>query len=127
SRFLGSSNIWRYQVGMGMESLIASSATDTNPQFSPDGTKIVFESSRSGELVEIWVAHADGSGAVQMTNRLGRLQGTPRWSPDGRWIVFDSQGQDGHWHIYAIDASGGRPRRITSELFNENVPSWSRD
>ena len=77
--------------------------------------------------MEIWVARADGSGVVQMTNGLGRFQGTPRWSPDGRWIAFDSQGQDGNRHTYVIDASGGRPRRITSERLDQHVPSWSRD
>lgn len=127
SRFLESVNTWRYQVDIGTEPIIASSSTDTNPQFSPDGNKIAFASARSGEVIEIWVAHADGSSAVQMTDRLGRLQGTPRWSPDGTWIAFDSLGEDGRWHIYAIDASGGRPRRITSEPYNEVSASWSRD
>ena len=110
-----------------MEPLIVSSLRDRSPQLSPDGAKIAFDSDRSGEGMEIWVAHADGSGVVQMTNRLGRLQGTPRWSPDGRWIAFDSRGQDGHQHIYVINASGGRPRRIPFEPSDENVPSWSRD
>jgi serine/threonine protein kinase len=126
-RRLQDDDIWRYHVGGGMEPLIASSLNDANPQFSPDGEKIAFASERSGEVNEIWMAHADGSGLVQMTNRLGRSQGTPRWSPDGRWIAFDAQGQDGNQDIYVIDASGGRPRRITVEPSAENVPSWSRD
>jgi Tol biopolymer transport system component len=62
-----------------------------------------------------------------MTNNLGPAQGTPRWSPDGRWIAFDSQGQDGHSSIYVMDASGGRPRRITQGPSDEHVPFWSRD
>jgi Tol biopolymer transport system component len=62
-----------------------------------------------------------------MTHNLGRHQGTPHWSPDGRWIAFDSQGEDGHWDIYVIDASGGRPRRLTFEPSDEIAPSWSRD
>jgi eukaryotic-like serine/threonine-protein kinase len=110
-----------------MEPLIVSSLTDGNPQFSPDGNKIAFSSDRSGDAMEIWLARADGSGLVQMTNRLGQHQGTPRWSPDGRWIAFDSEGQDGHWDIYVIDASGGRPRRITFGPSDQHVPSWSRD
>jgi Tol biopolymer transport system component/tRNA A-37 threonylcarbamoyl transferase component Bud32 len=125
-KYLQDYDIWRYHTGGGMEPLIVSSLYDGSPQFSPDGTRIAFVSERSGEEREVWVARADGSGLVQLTNRLGR-KGTPRWSPDGRWIVFDSQGQDGHWHTYVIDASGGRPRRITSEPSDDHVPSWSRD
>jgi eukaryotic-like serine/threonine-protein kinase len=127
SRSQSDYDIWRYHTGGGMEPLLVSSLSEFNPQFSPDGTRIAFESNRSGEAEEIWIANADGSGAVQMTNRLGRFQGTPRWSPDGRWIAFDSQGQDGRWDIYVMDASGGRARRITFEPSDEVIPSWSRD
>jgi Tol biopolymer transport system component/tRNA A-37 threonylcarbamoyl transferase component Bud32 len=127
SRGLRNYDIWRYQLGGDPEPFIVSSLDEGNPQFSPDGSRIAFSSSRSGEIFEIWAANADGSNPVQLTNRLGRYQGTPRWSPDGRWIAFDSQGQDGHWDIYVIDASGGRPRRVTSEPSDEKIPSWSRD
>jgi eukaryotic-like serine/threonine-protein kinase len=120
-------DIWRYRVGGSSEPLIVSSLAEYNAQFSPDGSRIAFESDRSGESEEIWVAEADGSKPVQMTHNLGHHQGSPRWSPDGRWIVFDSQGQDGHWDIYVMDGSGGRPRRITPEPSDEYAPSWSRD
>ena len=120
-------DIWRYRSDDGMKPLLVSSLADYNPQFSPDGTKIAFSSSRSGEAIEVWVAQADGSKPVQMTRLLGRHQGTPRWSPDGRWIAFDSHGKDGHWDIYAIEAAGGPPRRITFEPSDENMPFWSHD
>ncbi len=120
-------DIWRYHVGGSAEPFIVSSLTDYNAQFSPDGTKIAFESDRTGDTSEIWIAHADGSGIVQLTNRLGRHQGTPQWSPDGRWILFDSAADDGNMDMYVVDATGGRPRRITFWPSNEAVGSWSRD
>ena len=88
-------DIWRYQMNGGMGPFIVSSLNESNPHFSPDGTRIAFESNRSGEAEEIWVAQADGSKPVQMTNGPGRFQGSPSWSPDGRWIAFNSQRQDG--------------------------------
>lgn len=127
SRNLTNSDIWRYEIGRAAEPLITSSLDDNNAQFSPDGKRIAFASSRSGEAMEIWVSGSDGSRAVQMTNLLGRHQGTPRWSPDGRWIAFDSEGQDGKWHVYVLDSGGGSPRRVTSEQVDAHVPSWSRD
>ena len=127
SRLLRHFDIWRYQVGDGIDRIIASLELDQNsPQFSPQGDKIAFESNRSG-VEEVWVAAADGSHEIQLTNQFGRHQGTPRWSPDGRWITFDSQGQDGQWDICVVDAMGGQPRRVTTEPSNENMPSWSRD
>jgi Tol biopolymer transport system component len=125
-RSLEDFDIWRYHMNGGMEPFIVSSATDHNPQFSPDGTRIVFASDRSGQS-EIWVAQADGSKPVQMTNSPGRGGGTARWSPDGRWIAFDTRRQDGHTEVYVMDAAGSAPRRITFGPSNDAVPFWSRD
>jgi serine/threonine protein kinase len=50
-RWIFDPDIWRYHLNGGTEPVIASSfAIDDNPQFSPDGTKIVFESGRSGDI-----------------------------------------------------------------------------
>jgi serine/threonine protein kinase len=126
-RLLVDCNIWRYHMNGGMEPFIVSSLGEVGPQFSPDGTRIAFESIRSGEGDEIWVAQADGSKPVQMTNGLGRRQGSPSWSPDGRWIAFNSQRQDGQWGVYVMDAAGSAPRRITFGPSNEVMPFFSRD
>jgi Tol biopolymer transport system component len=119
-------DIWRFQAGAPARNFISSTLPDASPQFSPDGAKIAFISHRAG-LGEIWVSNQDGSNPVQLTDRLGRYQGTPQWSPDGRWIAFDSLGEDGHWDIYVIDSGGGQPRRFTPFPSDESVPSWSRD
>ena len=127
SRELRNYDIWRYRPGGAPEPLITSSLDELWPAFSPDGTRIAFGSNRSGDAFEIWVANADGSNPVQLTNRLGRHQAQPLWSPDGRWIAFESQRWDGYMEVYVIDATGGRPRRLISESSDEGMPSWSRD
>ncbi|HYU35583.1 MAG TPA: DPP IV N-terminal domain-containing protein, partial [Thermoanaerobaculia bacterium] len=100
--------------------VIASSRRDDAPQLSPDGTKITFESERSGSC-EIWMCDRDGANALQLT-RLGTHAGTPRWSPEGRRIAFDSDDD-----IYVLEVAGGPPRRLTSEASTDVVPSWSSD
>jgi Tol biopolymer transport system component len=127
SRIAWNNDIWRYQLGGIPEPFITSSLGDYDPQYSPDGSKIAFSTDRSGGVVEIWIANADGSHPVQFMKGLGHGQGSPGWSPDGRLIVFDSIGQDGLTHIYVIDATGGQPRRITPGTSSDQVPSWSRD
>jgi Tol biopolymer transport system component len=103
---------------------IFSTQMDTNPQYSPDGSRIAFTSSRSG-TVQIWVCDSDGSDPVQLTN-FETDAATPRWSPDGRYIAFDSP-TGGTGDIYVVPAEGGPVRRITAESSDENMASWSRD
>jgi len=123
----GSIDIYRFEVGHPPEALLVSSSSDNNPDLSPNGGQIAFESGRGGDGQEIWLAGVDGSNPTQLTRQPGILQGSPRWSPDGRRIAFDSQGEDGHFDIWTIDADGGSPSRLTPDAGDEYMPSWSRD
>ena len=124
-------NIWRLEVpgSAGQHSaptrLIASTASDSNPQYSPDGERIVFSSGRSG-TTEIWVSDRDGRNPMRLTNMGGPVTGTPRWSPDGRQIAFDSM-EGSNRDIYVVSANGGQHRRLTTEPAEDTCPSWSRD
>jgi len=96
----------------------------SGPSWSPDGSRIAFQSDRS-LFSEVWVDDANGSGAVQLT-KLGANSGTPRWSPDGSVIAFDSR-PNGNADIFVVRADGGKPRRITTHSAEDVVPNWSRD
>jgi Tol biopolymer transport system component len=128
----GDANIWRFEVPRAPgrakppTKLIASTQAELAQQFSPDGKRIVFMSSRSGRGYEIWVSDSDGSNPVQLTNFGGPMAGTPRWSPDGRQVVFDCNA-GGDENVYVVSVEGGPPRRLTSEKSYEDRPSWSRD
>jgi Tol biopolymer transport system component/DNA-binding winged helix-turn-helix (wHTH) protein len=122
-------NIWRKRLdslhsGSPPDKFISSTRMESGAQFSPDGSKIAFESTRSGAY-EVWMSRSDGSGLIQLTH-FNSVTGTPRWSPDGQQIAFDSASA-GNIDIFVIDSQGGAPRNLTSAPSNENVPSWSRD
>jgi Tol biopolymer transport system component/DNA-binding winged helix-turn-helix (wHTH) protein len=108
------------------QSFISSTRADLFPQFSPDGKRIAFVSSRSGNL-EIWVCNSDASNPVQLTFFHGPYVSTPRWSPDGGRIAFDSDAGGGEFDIWVIDANGGKPMRMTTHPANDGNPSWSHD
>jgi len=61
---------------------------DAEATVSPVGDRIVFTSTRSGD-VELWTANLDGSGLVQVTNELG-YDGGAFFSHDGQRLVFRS-------------------------------------
>lgn len=125
-------NIWRAPgpnaTSMGNaapQKLIASTQSDVEPQYSPDGTKIAFSSRRSG-YSEIWISESDGSNQRQVTSFAALDVGTPRWSPDGKRLAFDSM-KDENRNIFVVTADGGGLRRLTSETSAEVRPSWSGD
>ena len=127
-RGLDDVDIYRFQAGMAAATpLLASTAWDCLPQYSPDGLRIAFGSSREGVTLEIWLADADGSNPTRLTRGPGRAQGSPRWSSDGRLIAFDSQGEDGRYDVWTIGVDGSGLHRVTHDPSNENVPSFSRD
>lgn len=107
------------------DQILSSNEEDAAPQFSPDGTRIAFQSWRSGEQ-EIWTCGAYGSAPEQLTSFNGPLTGSPRWSPDGREIALDSR-PDGFAHIFLMSPDGGIPRQLTQGSANDVVPSWSPD
>jgi len=125
------SNIWRIPGPTSPDrksapsKFIASTQSDIEPQFSPDGAKIAFASSRSGNY-EIWVCNREARNPVQLTSFDGQYVGSPRWSPDSRWIAFDGF-KAGNSDVYVISADGGSPRRLISGPSNSVRPSWSRD
>ncbi len=124
-------NIWRVQTSApgntaSSPPVVAISSTrwDGTPQFSPDGRRVAFASSRSGEA-EIWIADPDGSNAVQLTS-VGAVPGFPRWSPDGELIAFHSN-PEGQAEVYVIPAAGGKPRNLTSHPAADAFPRFSPD
>jgi Tol biopolymer transport system component/predicted Ser/Thr protein kinase len=126
-RISNHTDIFRFEEGRPLEVVAASSFPDGNPWFSPDGRRFVFESQRSGQANEIWMASVDGSTPTQLTHGPGFYQGSPAWSPNGRTVAFDSYAENGYSDIWTIDADGGRLRRLTSHPGGAVAPTWSRD
>lgn len=99
---------------------------DTNPDWSPDGSRIVFTSRREGGL-EIYVMGADGTDVVPLTHdRVAN--GAADWAPDGRRIVYDGFDDDGRLQVYtlAVDAPDATITQLTTDGDNGKAV-WSPD
>jgi len=127
SRVLTHANIWRLERDKKPAPFLTSSARDFSPQYSGDGRRIAFVSSRQSTSNAIWVANADGTGPAQITNISSPLSGTPRWSPDGRWLAFDAREKRSGWDVWVVEASGSSPWQLTHGPADNIIPSWSRD
>lgn len=102
-------------------------AADTDPAFSPDGTKIAFVSDRDGDR-EIYVMNADGTGQTRITDRPGDDM-DPAWSPDGSRLAI-RRNVEGNNEIFLIDAAdGGNPVNLTDNepSHSDFLPDWSPD
>lgn len=71
-----------------LDTLTTNVGYDAEPTVSPDGKKIVFTSTRSGDL-ELWTMNIDGSDKRQVTTGLG-YDGGAFFSPDSKKLVFRS-------------------------------------
>ena len=101
-------------------------ARDRTPYWSPDGSRILFASNRSGKY-EAWTIRPDGSGLTQITRLLDQPVLYPFWSPDGKQIGFNyfSRGTA----LLDLVRARSRPRVLPpaegGQIFNASA--WSRD
>ncbi|MFN0170341.1 MAG: hypothetical protein ACKV22_28310, partial [Bryobacteraceae bacterium] len=121
------SNVWRVAVdgGEAPRSFLASTRADRVAEYSPDGRRIAFVSTRTGSP-ELWVCDADGGNAFSLTDFGGPLVGVPNWSPDGQQIVFHAR-PNGQADLFLVRSSGGVAKRLTTDPSDEYMPRFSRD
>ncbi len=118
--------------GSNVIRLTDNAAYDGGPDWSPDGTSIVFRSLRDGDS-EIYVVDANGS-AVQRLTHNPAYDGAPAWSPDGKRIVFVSDRREdydtsphGFADVYVMDADGANVMRLSDapDPAEDQYPAWS--
>jgi|GEM_PF-4576077 len=103
-------------------------SSDSQPSFSPDGTRIAFQSNRRGNP-DIWVMNADGSGARPLTADSLAEESAPEFSPDGQQIAFQSdrgmipRTTGRNLEIYRMISRDGS--NLTRLTFNDYNPAGS--
>ncbi len=103
--------LFRLKLASGeLTQLTHNRATNTAPNWSPDGTQIAYISNQEG-LFQIYAMNPDGSNIQQLTHRNGNNFG-PYWLPDSQHIVFQSD-QHGY-NIFELDVTKGVVRNLTN-------------
>ncbi|MCS7220540.1 MAG: PQQ-binding-like beta-propeller repeat protein [Anaerolineae bacterium] len=125
----GNGDIWARPANPAAgapRNLTAHGADDWDPAGSPDGSRVAFESYRSGSS-NLWVIHRDGSAPTEITQmtRTDAYNVHPTWSPNSEFVAFASD-RDGDMQIWLARANGGDARKLTTEGRNWD-PAWSPD
>jgi TolB protein len=79
------------------------------PQFSPDGTKIIFQSQPDGGEINVWIMNADGSNKNQLTNSGGY---SPAWSTDGKRSIYTNSAKN-NGRLWIMNADGSNKKQFT--------------
>ena len=134
-------SLWRQRIGSEeARELTHAAGYDYQPDWSPDGTRIVFARYEKDaiELVELELA----SGRESVLTTGGAVNLEPRYSPDGRWLAFVSTQGSGHFELKLAELGhgkllpvrtlvGGRksavPRYYYSAFDHAISPSWTPD
>ena len=129
--FVSGGDIWTVPATGGTASLLVSNAaTESRPQYSPDGKSLAFVSTRTGngDIYVLDFASGD-TRRITFDDALDNLDG---WSRDGEWLYFSSSSKDisGMSDIFRVRASGGTPMivsgdRYTSEFYAAASPDKS--
>jgi Tol biopolymer transport system component len=108
--------------------ILVSGEDQENPERSPDGTRIVYQGSISGDPPQIFLLDADGSSRKLTDFAGGAFE--PTWSPDGEQIAFAARSSPStvaHKDIYVMDADGGHIYRLVGTPRDDGYPDWSPD
>ena len=103
---------------------LTSTSNEQYPCFSPDGTRILFSSDRSG-ATQLWVCDSSGSDLRQLTS-FETGPGIGNWSPNGEAIVFDAKVK-GQSYIYLVSVEGGKVTKLTDHEGINIIPNFSGD
>lgn len=103
---------------------------DTDPELTPDGTKLIFASSSHHNKLDLYEKNIDGATLRQITFDEESNERFPKVSPaNPRMLAFCSD-KEGEWDIYVIADYINNPRewkRISPEGTDDIHPSWSPD
>jgi Tol biopolymer transport system component len=94
------------------------------PDWSPDGSEIAYQSYRDGNF-HIWVINLKDRMSKQLTDGPFDCR-EPRFSPDGRKIAFSSD-RGGSYGVHVLDRSSGVISTLVDSGADECEPSWSPD
>ncbi|MDQ3918580.1 MAG: S41 family peptidase [Acidobacteriota bacterium] len=116
--FVSGGDIWTVPAEGGEARLLVSHpATESRPLYSPDGRRLAFVSTRTGNG-DIYVLDF-ATGELRRLTFDDGFEQLDAWSYDGRWIYFSSTARDisASNDIYRVSADGGTPMQVSADRY----------
>jgi Tol biopolymer transport system component len=115
-------NIYRFNVHNGeIIQLTNLDTRDGHPVWSPKGSKIAFQSSRTGNS-EVFIMDSNGKNIQQLTFN-PEYDGIPKWSPDGKFLAFNSN-RNGFPNVFTLNLETIELVQITSTESYNFIQDW---
>ena len=92
------------------------------PEWSPDGSRIVFSTELGN--ADIYVMDADGGNLQNLTNTATHTEESPTWSPDGSTIAYISD-EGAQTDVYRMFSDGTTHLRLTNDAIAESGTCWN--
>jgi len=97
---------------------------DRQPAYSPDGSRIVFTSNRSGNM-DLWMLETSSGALRQLTDDPAQ-DWDPGFTPDGRHVLWSSD-RSGHLEIWMAGGDGSDARQVTRDGVDAENPTATPD
>jgi serine/threonine protein kinase/dipeptidyl aminopeptidase/acylaminoacyl peptidase len=125
----GGGDIWIFDLERGNSTRFTfDPASDNDPVWSPDGTRIAFVSNRDGGVFNLYQKNSSGTGEDELLLKTANNKLIDDWSPDGRYILYEEEDPKTKTDLWILPTFGDRkPVRFLATLFNERGASFSPD
>ena len=124
----GNSDVWLFETARDVRQRFTTNpAREFDPVWAPDGSRIVFGSTRQG-VVDLYERSVGGTATETLVWESSESKNPLDWSLDGKWILFAVQSARTARDLWALPIAGEKkPIAVASTAANEPFARFSPD